>query len=197
MPTQRIEIAPELVAEGKRLYETTDLPIHDIAARMGLTRGTLNNRIREWKWTRRRYSASVTSATAPISPPPAAAVAFEPTASVPAADAPPLPFAAWKARVIAAEMAAIDRTLAMLGPASSAEAERTARILAMITRTVQDIQTTAEGQTSTNETDDDPVPSDIDEFRLALAQRIRAFIAGKRRSGADGGVSDDPEAPVG
>ena len=33
--TRKIEFAPELIAEGKRLYEETDVPIHAIAARMG------------------------------------------------------------------------------------------------------------------------------------------------------------------
>ena len=80
-----------------------------------------------------------------------------------------------------AELAVIERTLKVLGPASSAEAERTTRILAMISRTVQEIQASAEGQTSADETDDDAVPGDIDEFRETLARRIRAFIEARSR----------------
>ena len=49
MATPKIQIAPELVAEGKRLYETTMTTIADIAALMGISRRTLENRIVEWK----------------------------------------------------------------------------------------------------------------------------------------------------
>ncbi len=52
-------------------------------------------------------------------------------------------------------------------------------------RTVQEIKATAEGRIPANEADDDPVPVDIDEFRLALAGRIEAFVASERTA-ADG-----------
>jgi AraC-like DNA-binding protein len=196
MPTPRIEVAPELIAEGKQLYETTDLPVHDIAARMGLTRHTLNNRIREWHWTRRRYNGAAAPAPPAPSPVPAASPSETAAAGLPvpvAADAAPLPFAERMVRVLDAELAVIERTLKVLGPASNAEAERTARVLAMISRTVQEIQASAEGQTR-NETDDDPVPGDIDEFRLALARRIRGFIETRRAGVA--GVSGERETPL-
>jgi hypothetical protein len=54
MASPKIQVAPELVAEGQRLYETTMTTIGDIAALMGLSRRTLENRIVEWKWQRRR-----------------------------------------------------------------------------------------------------------------------------------------------
>ena len=38
MPPIRIEIAPELAAEGKRLYETTLVPVREIAAILGAGR---------------------------------------------------------------------------------------------------------------------------------------------------------------
>ena len=76
-----------------------------------------------------------------------------------------LPFAQRLQRVLDGELAVIERTLKVLGPANNAEAERTARILAAISRTVQEIQATAEGQMSSDEADDDAVPGDIDEFR--------------------------------
>jgi hypothetical protein len=56
MATPKIEIAPELVAEGRRLYEETLTPVHDVAAMMGISQRTLENRIREWNWKRRRHS---------------------------------------------------------------------------------------------------------------------------------------------
>ncbi len=197
--TVRKIIAPELIAEGRRLYEETNTPTREIAALMGITRGTLDNRIAEWKWTRRRYSAP-----APATVPAAAAAETRPSGTPPAetaasdagprlaADEPPLAFAARVQRVLEAQMALIERTLNVLGPANSAEAERITRILAMISRTVQDIQASAEGQTSSDETDDDDVPGDIDEFREELARRIRSFVDAKRAG--SGGVHGDGAA---
>jgi hypothetical protein len=91
-------------------------------------------------------------------------------------------------RVLIVEMAVIERTLKVLGPASNAEAERTTRILASITRTLQDLQATADGQ-KRDEADNDTVPGNIDEFREELARRIRGFIAARtgNPSGGDGG----------
>ena len=54
----RIEIAPELAAEGRELYEHTLTSVEEIAARMNVSRSTLYARLREWKWQRRRYSPS-------------------------------------------------------------------------------------------------------------------------------------------
>ena len=176
------QVAPELIAEGKYLYEQTLMPTDQIGAKMGLSRSAFYLRVKEWKWKRRRYSSG--EVDAPAAPP----VPVADTGPAPAADE-PLPFAARMQRVLDAEMAVIERTLKVLGPASNAEAERTTRILAMISRTVQEIQASAEGQTSSDETDDDAVPGDIDEFREELACRIRAFVGAKR--GGTGGTGGD------
>jgi len=77
MSGRRIEIAPELVAEGRQLYENTLTPTRDIATKMGLSRNTLDNRIAEWKWQRRQYTSGEHAADAP-----ATAIAVE--ASTPA-----------------------------------------------------------------------------------------------------------------
>jgi hypothetical protein len=42
MSAHKIYIAPEMIAEGKRLHETTLTPLADIAAMIGITRGTLS-----------------------------------------------------------------------------------------------------------------------------------------------------------
>ena len=119
-------------------------------------------------------------------------------AQVPPAEVPPEeevlpPFAERIKRVLDAELAVIERTLKVLGPASNTEAERTTRILAALSRTVQEIQASAEGQAG-DEADDDTVPSDIDEFRETLARRIRGFIeartgsASRRHGGSAGDI---------
>jgi len=195
MSGRRIEIAPELVAEGRQLYENTLTPTRDIATKMGLSRNTLDNRIAEWKWQRRQYTSGEHAADAP-----ATAVAVE--ASTPALPALPVAQAgaglpvAFKARINIAERLTrsieghfdvIDRTLAVLTPANAAEAERISRTLAVISHTMQELNATANsaGLTPTDETDDDSVPRDLDAFRNELARRIHALIdAG---SGAENG----------
>ena len=62
----RIEIAPELAAEGRYLYEHTLMSVEEIAARMKISRSTLYARIREEKWQRRRYSPSAAADEAPV-----------------------------------------------------------------------------------------------------------------------------------
>lgn len=173
--TAKIEIDPKLIAEARTLYETTDTPTSVIAAMLGISRGTLNDRIPEWGWTYRRYAKSAAERAAAPPEPPAAAPARECVTLEP-----PLPLVERLQRVIDAQMQVAERTLKVLGPASSAEAERTARILASVSRTVQDIVAATKGQRPADDADDDPVPRDIDEFREALARRIEAFVAAER-----------------
>jgi len=54
MAAHKTYIAPELIAEGKRLYETTLTPRCDIAAALGISLGTLAARIKERQWAARR-----------------------------------------------------------------------------------------------------------------------------------------------
>ena len=193
MPARK-HVAPELIAEGKYLYENTLMPIHTIGAKMGLSRTAFYLRVKEWGWTPRRYSCGGAGETQFAAPEAAA----EPAAA-PDEPAEVLPFAQRLQRVLDGELAVIERTLKVMGPASNAEAERTARILAAISRTVQEIQATAEGQTSSDEADDDAVPRDMDEFRCELARRIHGTIEA-RRTGAGGGgvgISAQPDSQRG
>jgi len=185
MATPKIQIAPQLVVEGKRLYETTLTTIADIAALMGISRRTLENRIVEWNWKRRRQPsgaidifhavrgavAAVATASAET-PPPDRAVAASALAQQRAA------LALRIQNVVEREMTVVERVVGLLGPADEAEAERTMRTLAGISRTLREI--TALNQpdevTPPDETDDDPIPRDIDEFRNELARRINALI---------------------
>jgi hypothetical protein len=89
--------------------------------------------------------------------------------------------------VVERELNAVERVLAKVGPSNQGEAERSARTLASISRALREIAAFAKPDevTPPDETDDDPVPRDIDEFRRELARRIRGFIEA-RRNGADG-----------
>jgi hypothetical protein len=123
-------------------------------------------------------------------PSPAAPVEIASGDALPAEES-PMPFAERLQRVVNAQMEVIERTLSVLGPASDAEAERTARILATLSRTVQEIVATAEGDTDPDAADDDAEPRNIDEFRNELARRIRAFVE------AEGGDTGENRAEAG
>jgi nitroreductase len=122
MATPKIQIAPELVAEGKRLYETTMTTIADIAALMGVSRRTLENRIVEWNWKRRRQPSgaidifhAVSGAAAAVAtaetPPPDAAIAAPALAQQRAA------LAVRIQNVVEREMAVVERVVNLAGAA--------------------------------------------------------------------------------
>ena len=118
-----------------------------------------------------------------------------PAAAVPAAPgstpAPGGSLAARVQRVVERELNAVERILDNLGPTEAGEAERAARTLASLARTLREVALSNDGQGApqADEPDDDPIPRDIDEFRRELACRIDAFIA----SQADSAVPDDAE----
>ena len=202
MPRQRIEFAPALIAEGKRLYEKTLTPMRDIAALMGISRRTLEKRIREWNWQRRQVSGR------PIELLHAMRGAVMATLTDPSPSPVSIPadseiaqqrkeIAARIQSLVVQHLSAVEKVLAVLGAADVLEAQRESRTLASLSRTVREIAAlnASEQQVLPDEADDDPVPSDIDEFRRELARRIRGFIEA-RRNGA-GGVSGEPEGSVG
>jgi hypothetical protein len=191
MGARRIETDPERVARGRQLYENTLTPTREIAAMLGLSRNTLDNRITEWKWLRRNYSRGgpVRADTPPVAAP--APVSAQPMPAAQAEALPPGPvelpadFAARLQRILNIQFDVVEDLLKVLKPANPAEAERASRTLAVVSRTVQDIKATASSAGAMPPNDaDDPVPRDIDEFRFALARRIRGFIEA-RRNGAD------------
>lgn len=187
MSAKRKDIAPELIEEARLLYETTDTPTDVIAAKLDIARGTLNERIRKWGWTRRGYAkADEVELPAAIARVPDAPQLPEETA---------LPFATRIRRVIDAQLSVAERMLKVLEPTTSAQAERTARVLATVSRTILEIKAAAEEQMSANDADNDPVSVDMDEFRETLARRIRFFADARRRGAGLGGdeVRAEPE----
>ena len=199
MPARKIEIAPDLVQEGKRLYELTSTPVRDIAALMGITRWTLESRVREWGWQRRQPLAMSVELHRAARGALAAAVTKDPR------DGPALPPASEERRAAVAAsiqdaveraMDAVKRVLDKLDPADSAEAERAGRTLASVSRTLRELAAANLPPEAIlpHENDDDPVPRDVDEFRLELARRIRAFIESRERGA--GRVSPDAEAEL-
>ena len=195
MAPRKMEMAPALVAEGRRLYEHTVMPVRDIALKLGISNTTLQNRIDEWGWKRRDYHSELmrklraaevaaSEARAPAPEP----TTTEPSASVaPAAPANRIAIAARITTVVEREMDAIERVLEVIGPANPIEAERSARSLASISRALREIAAFNQSDevTPPDDADDDPVPRDIDEFRSELARRINEFVEA-RRSGEEG-----------
>jgi len=184
-------------------YEHTGRPVEDICAEHGISSGTLRDRVRRWRWNRRRapiprqgppalaaVHQSQTSHPAPtvfagaqtVDPPPPgegddrAAVPQLPSNGDPAAIAPRLQGAV--ARVLPAIESIIARLSA--GPLAPREMEQTARALGTLTRTLRELNALLAQHPAPAAADDDPIPEDIDEFRFELARRIRAFIAARQ-----------------
>lgn len=202
MGAHKIEIAPEVVAEGKRLYEQTLTPLRDVSAMMGISRRTLENRIREWNWTRRRTPAHPIDLHHAMRGAIIAAATQEgATGGESLAAVTPQQKFALALRIqegVEQGLAAVKRVLDKIDPAKPDETERSARALANISHTLRELAAIVQPEPVTppaHETNNDPVPRDIDEFREALAIRIEAFVAA-RRAADDGGVLPDAAAKL-
>lgn len=192
MPAHRIKVAPDRIAEGKQLYELTQTPVDDIAALLGLSPRTLERRIAEWGWTPRSAPRHVTD-RASVAAAPVNKAAADTDAGNPHLPEARIALAARIHKTVERGLDAVERVLGKVDPADPSEAERSARTLAAVARTLHEIAafTKPDEMTPPDEADDDPVPQDIDEFRRELTRRIRGFIE-RRRAGA-GGVSAAPE----
>ena len=82
-------------------------------------------------------------------------------------------------RLIEQELAAEEAGRAQLGllPRAPGDAERCARTLAILTKTLHALGRLHGGATEQGLHHDDDIPADIDEFRRDLARRIDAFVA--------------------
>lgn len=108
--------------------------------------------------------------------------------------------------MVARELDAVERVLDVLAPEGPNDAERAARTLASIARTLRELSLmnragtdfTGEGPEAATDDDDDPVPRDLDEFRRELARRINAFVddrtGGGLPDGHDAGMERGPRA---
>lgn len=165
MGAHRIDIPQPVMAKGRRLYERTQTPLREIAAAMRISRATLAKRIKEWGWRRSAVPAGDAAAGArpdgPLTPQCRAALAER------------IQQAAER------EIAAIEQVLTALDRERPDDAEQTVRTLASLSRMLREVAAFNQpGETiPPHETDDDPVPRDIDEFREALAARIENFVA--------------------
>jgi hypothetical protein len=192
---KKIEIAPELIVEGRDLYENGLTSIEEIAARMKISRSTLYARMREGKWQRRRYSPSAAADEVVAMTVPAPVPAMPDGPSVEDKRCEPQQSVADKVtleqraalfvrafRTAELQMDSIEGAVKQLN-ATPASFERTARALAMLNRSLRDvlILTKADETALSNEADNNLIPRDMDQFRRELAQRIQRLVDAERR----------------
>jgi hypothetical protein len=196
------EFAPELLAEARRLYEQTLAPVAEICGMLGVTKDPFYAIVRREGWRKRRARVATFEFARALG----AAVAetraqAEQPRTPPAVASPLLPeqrLAIAERLMLGTEEAldAIKRVSAQINPNNPAEADVGARSLANISRALREIAalTKTDEMTPSDETDDDAIPLDIDEFRNELARRIRSFVEAERRS--EGEVRDEGVAGV-
>jgi hypothetical protein len=173
MPLKRI-FTPAAIDDARERYEETDEPVAEIAADLEIEVGTLYRYMKKWGWRLR-------SARAPQDLPPILREVAAVRAEVGAPEAPAQgtadDIAARLERAIRTQLAAVERAQARRGGAgrSPQDAERIARILAVLARALKEAQRLRAPAASVTD-DDDDFPADIDELRRELARRIHAFV---------------------
>src|SRR6185312_9300627 len=187
-----IVISADRIAEGKRLYELTSTPVHDIAEMMGVSRQTLQRRIKTWGWVPRNPPRHATVREVVASPPDAIAPTGDVFAVPPMTREERVALAAYFHRTVERGLDAVHRILDKTGPSDEAGAERAARALAVTFRSLREMTAVMphEKATSDDEADAKPIPRSIDEFREALADHIERIVRAHRSgSGASAGGS--------
>jgi hypothetical protein len=216
------ELSPDAWAQIRYAYEHTERPIGDICIEYGISSGTLRDRMRRWRWNRRRPAISRDG------PPPAPAMpravtspphrfAGEGPAHAAAIEQPPRTAAPWEMETetmtlsptlplsgggsesaadaeagddaaivprlrsaVARVLPAIEATIARLaaGPQHPREMEQAGRALSALTRTLRELNALLSAH-DVRTAEDDPVPEDMDDFRMEVARRIQAFLASR------------------
>lgn len=170
MPVPPRSHPPEVVAECRQLYEETSTPNRVIAAKLGISGTTLGLRVHLWGWRPRKPLPSrAPAASSPVQLP---VIVAEGTT------------AERIQRTVDRELAMIEEIVARLERPNGNvhRAERTARVLASLTRTLQEVvRLTAPAPAPSEKNDDHRGPADTDEFIRELARRMEAFAAAAAR----------------
>ena len=204
----RIEVAPELLGKARYLYEHTLAPVDDIAAMLGMSKTPFYRRVQQGGWTPRRVrfaagefaraivdnalmSADAISAGGlrQADAREAAGSALGP--GTPASAAEPVDRVALAASLMKSverHIAAVERVCELIGPTNPVEAERSARTLAVMGRALREISILLRParDASNNDTDDDSVSIDTDEYRRELAATLDRLLDAERRRESPG-----------
>lgn len=168
-----VAIPPEKIAQARQLYEGTSVPVYDIASLLGIGLTTLHRKMKLWGWKPRsaRLREIAAAAEADISLDTIREIA-----------APALHVAENETlidRVRAAverEIVAIEAVLTRVEGARlrSTDAERAARTLATLVKTLREVAALQRDENSEAEGDDASEDEfrDLEEFRSELAERL-------------------------
>jgi len=195
----RIDLPPEVLAEGRYLYEDTLTPISEICRKMGVSRCAFYARRDEGAWVRRRYSSIAGNAGLPPAPnpapedPPAENGGSNSATANPPRREPPLALAIRVYDAVQRQMDTIETIQKTLRPTQEIQSERTVRILSALNRALREIAMIAKTDQTTfaDAADTDPVPNDLDQFRRELARRIEGLVDAER-----GGAGEGAGAPA-
>jgi hypothetical protein len=186
----RREIPPEALDAAVRRLKA-GRPLADVAKDFGVTPSTLQARLAESeqhkhvRWAKPRWKRPASpDAAAPAQRKPRRLRAKPPEAMTPAA------IAARISEAVDRQLEAVEGILASLAPAELAEAERGARTLAALARTLTELSKIKTGGDATEPANDEhAAPRTLDELRDALLERLEQAVA--NRAGA---VPDEPAA---
>ena len=175
-----IEHTPEALARARHLYEDTGMPVEDIAKFLDIGETTFYNRLRAgWKWKKRNRRLADLDAAA------AANVPLERVREI----AEPAKKTLEKISMIDRVRSAVETEIAKIEEVlrraegvhlRSTDAERAARTLATLVRTLKELaalELPAAGK-GNDETDSEDEFRDLEEFRRSLAGRLDRLRAG-------------------
>jgi len=167
-------LTPEALDEARRLYEHTNVPMQQIADMLDISKSTLNIRIGRWGWRRRMGRI-------PLHPPRAGVVPLVPAREEGMPDEPvsdELPRRDLIGRLIRqmeGEIAAVQRIVARAGLSADggAEAERAARTISVLVRSLREL-VTLDKHDPNGEADD---VRDADAYRRELGETLKGVLA--------------------
>ncbi|MEJ0077848.1 MAG: hypothetical protein WDO17_20905 [Alphaproteobacteria bacterium] len=204
--------SPELVASVLHDHEYTDKPLRQIAAEHGVSERDITRmrhaagvasrraRVRALPETMRE-AHDITRRLMAAKPPAAAAERASVSATPSTLDGaapsivPPLPtdgeqgvrhLIARVVRLVDQELASLEKTRAELGllARTATEAERCARIVASMIRSLREALRLHAGSASEQSPANHELPEDADDIRNELARRIEAFLEGRETEGS-------------
>lgn len=212
-------LTESVVAAIRHEYENTDRFVACIAADFNVSERTVRRMAVKFGWKRRRERVRALPQAMRLEKQ-VAAMAAQQSAHFRASGhqrqapaSPTLPLAEGEALSAGAAddarpdaLAAIERRVTELLAAEKSEHaardardggianQRSANILASLTRVLQTVARMRAGRLRENGSlTDDDMPLDLDEFRLDLARRIRAFVASRTGAGDAGGAGTAAE----